>query len=931
MLYTDFFFDLLNEASETEGRGAEYARSKQLKHQNHGMWYKISDPRQKIVAKTSGDKFWWVTGKDDNDQYQLDPVDLTAVGMKEPVKPEEPKKRGRPPKAAPTPTPAKVGGSLPTSQDGEQRAGLSDDGEGEQAPSMQSFIKTPVTPDEARDNPLVAPNAPRFDSVESVMDYTVKASKSITQIPRGLYALKGGNIPGFYADRAYSEAATHVWNPVTGEFDHIATRKELYNNVKDALKQYRVKMQEVDKRNAVRDARRARHDRVMHAYAQQPVNTKILNATTSSVKSRLKAFNKNYAWHSEKQVFGDAFKKYGASVIDLLQEPTKEKALAMLSAFDIRSNGTNTGFFLHGFRDAEGNVRNIPEDMQDAMNGTTFGKILGAKMVGLLGSEEYEKRVPVHNVASLMSSTAFYKDNARLADLKIMLDSQDPNKIRSVVIDGEEYHGIMMDMEDNTLKQQLVERHQLLVRYNLYSEIVMRKGQGTITPDEAANKAAKYYQTIKLHNNKIKLVSDILSTTQIADLDSFNGNTLQEKILNATVSGIDRALSRSLTPPSEGTEAVKQSLTALSQATDREQFEKTWKELVYPSLINCEELTASKSYLAECVAAMHQAIQGKKVFIPLDDQLGHIDVIGVSKTNVTSFQDLEHIVDNISLLEVTFDMESVKQGNKGAHGAAGSASEKLDYMVWDESLDRADLEFVVSGGPDLARGFEWVDIPEEERNPKMKATKKKVDIDINEGHQRAMSYWMDFVKKNAKDISEYFGEPMTPGFENRLFDVLSRGGRPKLDEKGRVVAANSDRLEERIRARDKVGQNTIRLFSAYGHLSEFIFNRKAKQQLFSNEVYSPDGISTSDGVNSISLFRFTFKNSVKHRENRNIYTPHGNIGLQMRTGSPDMRNTAYSLDTRKVNSQNKNTTKSRRRGSAKSYFNTEVPVDEPIV
>lgn len=247
------------------------------------------------------------------------------------------------------------------------------------------------------------------------------------------------------------------------------------------------------------------------------------------------------------------------------------------------------------------------------------------------------------------------------------------------------------------------------------------------------------------------------------------------------------------------------------------------------------QIKRAMPYIAESMGMFRQVMKGNKVFVSTSTTTQTIDFIAIGpppqNLNITN---AEQLIEGLHAITTTVELASAKAGDAG-RGAISSTLGKLDYTkfksrvvngqtVYNDEIIRNDLEIL--------------------------STARKRIFDSGPDFSEMKFMIQNMFGRYNYEINSYFGLPAetTPvDAFNMVFEACKGGTKP-----GRGMVANPPTkfLQQFADRPDMIEKYNWYFVSTF--VLPAIYNNTVDLQINSNESYSKDGFSTTNGIDSIA-------------------------------------------------------------------------------
>lgn len=401
---------------------------------------------------------------------------------------------------------------------------------------------------------------------------------------------------------------------------------------------------------------------------------------------------------------------------------------------------------------------------------------------------------------------------------------------------------------------------------------------------------------VNVYNDKIDKIKDLFTTHNMASVDAFKGNSPTEKIVNKISDGLDFAIKNTGRKVDEELlSTFKKKLYELSymkfpaDVPYTEEYEGLSEKDAYNKLFSREwgkiykllsqepEQEESKEHvrlatlipsLAESIAAMRHAALGRRVFFPLSTIAGTIDFVSLAEPYPPlNVKTADELVSRMQLVTTQLSDEiyasSVKGGTAGV-GAGSSTQEKLKYSKFKSRKRK-----LPNGQEVLLYDDETV------KNDITNLCNIKKTIFSNSPNSVIETNQLmdEIITRYKAEIGEFFRIPYALRGDTAkiVTAVLSTGTNPLPPDKlGGLPKRNDDaKFMQAINKPDV--KKKFQAYSMVAYLIPAIYNGTLDYQMISNESFSTNGISVSDGVHSMAYLQSRlFKNTPEEDSEGNL-------------------------------------------------------------
>lgn len=394
----------------------------------------------------------------------------------------------------------------------------------------------------------------------------------------------------------------------------------------------------------------------------------------------------------------------------------------------------------------------------------------------------------------------------------------------------------------------------------ILDEIFLGKG---LSKANATRQAAYVDDVLACHNQKIKFIGNALSgTTPIKFTEVPPGKQGAKQISDTLVS----AMIASKKLPEKQAVLLRNITNDLTKANNITEFDSQWGGLRRVLEENKAGLgPGAIPEICEIVAVIRKCIDNQRILVPLSPTFRTADLIAIgTPLKQIDVDNLEEVVDNIELISVLVDLESVKFGP----GAASSIREKLALTQFDSATVPQDLTILIGG---KSHAELWTDSEEE-----FKAYNTRT---------------IEVLTRNLKTIIEYYRLPPNSTIKT-VMAILAGGSVPRYDAKGKYLGPGSPDSAFGKKM-DDMNRRQLRMFSIVGLASDAIYNTRVNRQAFTNTTFKPDQIIDTDGYNVMGRSLFQFNKDIMPRptQKKSVFRGQGFYSKIIPTTREQMRTT----------------------------------------
>lgn len=368
---------------------------------------------------------------------------------------------------------------------------------------------------------------------------------------------------------------------------------------------------------------------------------------------------------------------------------------------------------------------------------------------------------------------------------------------------------------------------------------------------ELRREAMKVKKYITSYNGKIQAVADFFKDSvagiqEALQSGATKGLPPEKAIIKRVMDQIDQAFSQTGNEiEHEVFNLVKRNLVDMSNIAKDDKFDENFstkwstfqKQLIEKKDDSkfASQIKRAMPYIAESMGMFRQVMKGNKVFVSTSTTTQTIDFIAIGpppqNLNVTN---AEKLIESMSAITTTVELASAKAGDAG-RGAISSTLGKLGYSkfksrvvggktVYDDEIIKNDLETL--------------------------STSRKRIFDPESSFEEAKFGIRKMFDRYSFEINTYFGLPQdtAPNDAFRLvFDACKGGTKPRP---GLVAMAPTKFLAQFANSPEMTEKYHWYFTSTF--LLPAIYNNTVDIQINSNESYSKDGFTTTNGIDSIA-------------------------------------------------------------------------------